>query len=253
MSWTCGSRAGRIAFAAVICSVTTVAGAGQDPTSQPAPAAGASRPIARWVKELTSSDAAVRDAARNKLMDLRRKDLLELRRAVEQSRPLVPSQTMALRQIVEEVFLSGEDYKKDPSHGFLGILMDDATMALRDTTQQTDVRPSPGVVVADRIPGFCASRMLLDGDLILGTSDPPQVFNSAEDLRLAISSVDPGTVVHLQVLRHGQVVRVPLKLDCKPMEADNIPDAENFRRRRAEKFEDYWRQTFGPLLKETIG
>lgn len=236
-----------------------------EPTTQPTTAPSDVHLISRWFSELASSDAAVRDAARAHLMRLDRADLPILQQLVRRSRPLTPAQAAALRPVVEEIFLAGEPYKKEPTQGFLGIIMDQSGLGARDLQQPNDdaqghrnngvggASVASGVVIADRFPGFCASRSLHDGDVILGTAEPAQAFNSPDDLKFAIGSLQPGAVVRLQVLRHGQVVEVPLRLDCKPAEVDSLEAAESFRRERAEKFEQYWHGTFAPLLKESVG
>lgn len=221
---------------------TTAPGAPADP-----------RLVARWFGELASSDPAVRDAARNRLVRLDRADLPRLQQLVRAAQPLAPSQLAALKPIVQEIYLAGEPYKQNTMMGFLGILMDESALAARDLQQPNDTGQTPGVVVADRFPGFCASRSLHDGDVILGTTNPAQAFNSSTDLKTAITGLEPGTIVHLQVLRHGQVVDVPLTLDCKPADVDSTDTAESFRRERAEKFDQYWREAFAPLLKESVG
>ena len=209
--------------------------------------------MGKALSDLASADATIRESARVHLMRLNRDDLPALEKLVRHARPLAPAQAVALRQIVREVYLAGEEYEKKGNQGFLGILMDAASLNNHDLPQQSDRPAAPGVVVADRIPGFCASRMLVDGDVILGTTDPPHVFNSPPDLQAVIIASDPGTIIHLQVLRHGQVIDVPLKLDSKPFEADGDLATENFRLRRAEKFNEYWRESFALLLKEAVG
>jgi hypothetical protein len=223
------------------------------PATQPTTAPADEHRVARWFSELASSDAAIRDAARARLMRLDRAELPQLQQLVRSSGRLSPAQATAIRPIVEEVFLAGEPYKKDIYQGFLGIVMDQSAFGTRDLQQPNDNGKASGVVVADRFPGFCASRSLRDGDVILGSSDPAQAFNSTEDLKLAIGGLQPGSVVRLQVLRHGQVVEVTLKLDSKPAEVDSQETADSFRRERARKFDQYWRDTFAPLLKESVG
>lgn len=223
------------------------------PSAEPTTAPADVRKMDRWLADLASADAGVRDAARLEFMKLSRHDLPALQQLVKRNLPLAPSQAASLRQIVQEVYLSGEPYEKDSAHGFLGILMDEAAFGTRDLQQANDTNLVPGVVVTDRIPGFCAARMLRDGDVILGTTEPPQVFNTPTDLKQAIGTLEPGSVVRLQVLRQGQVIQVPLTLDCRPLEADSFDTAENFRVRRAEKFNNYWEETFAVLLKETLG
>jgi hypothetical protein len=209
--------------------------------------------MAQFLSDLASPDADVREAATSQLMRLTRPDLQSLQRLVERTQPLAPSQAAALRQIVREVYLAGEDYEKDASKGFLGILMDKGGLGTRDLQQPNDVAPIPGVVVEDRFPGFCASRMLRDGDIILGTMEPPEVFNSPSDLQLAIAGLEPGSVVRLQVLRQGQLVEVRVTLDSWPVEAANFDLAEGFRDRRIKKFDEYWQANFANLLKARLG
>jgi len=209
--------------------------------------------MAQSLSDLASPDAAVREASQAQLMRLTRPDLQALEGLLERSRPLAPSQAAALRQIVREVYLAGEDYEKDATKGFLGILMDKSALGTRDLQQPSDVVLVPGVVVEDRIPGFCASRMLRDGDIILGTSEPAQVFNSPSDLQFAIAGLEPGSVVRLQVLRQGQLMEVRVTLDSRPLEADGIDSAEGFRDRRTKKFDEYWQANFANLLKQRLG
>ncbi|HSU69784.1 MAG TPA: hypothetical protein VLJ39_23065 [Tepidisphaeraceae bacterium] len=245
-----------LVFACAALGGFSAASAADAPVTQPAspPTTRPADPVmmGRWLRDLASPEFVVRDAARTQLMHLSRQDLPALQELVRKVSPLSPPQALALRQIVQEVYLAGEPYDASGNHGFLGILMDEAAMSTRDLQQPNDTGIIPGVVVADRIPGFCASRMLRDGDVILGTVEPAQVFNSSNDLKNVIGSLEPGTLVHLQVLRQGQVIEVPLTLDRRPVEADEN-FAENFRFRRGEKFKEYWRHTFAPLLRESVG
>lgn len=185
-------------------------------------------------------------------MRLDRADLRALENLIRSRRSLSPAQAAALRPIVEEIFLAGEPYNKDVYHGFLGIMMEGSAFGNHDLQQPNDNGPASGVVVTDRLPGFCASRSLHDGDVILGTLEPAQIFNSTDDLKRTIGELQPGSLVRLQVLRRGQVIEVPLKLDCKPADVESV-GPETFRRMRAEKFDQFWRETFAPLLKESVG
>ncbi|HXE55966.1 MAG TPA: hypothetical protein VN541_23270, partial [Tepidisphaeraceae bacterium] len=159
-----------VSLLAGLCAIPTIA-RGQKPTTEPATQPVSEDSIAKWFSDLNSADTSARHAACAKLMRLKRTQLTELRDVVEKSRPLAPSQASALRRIVEEVYLAGEPYEKDDTHGFLGILMDTAALSVRDLAGTNEPMETPGVVVADRIPGFCASRTLLDGDMILGMAN----------------------------------------------------------------------------------
>jgi hypothetical protein len=234
----------------VACGVPLVR-AGDAPTTQPTTAPTDRNSISKWLVDLASSDSAVRDAAKVHLMHLSRGDLPMLEQLLRRSRPLAPAQAVVLRQIVQEAYLSGEPYVKDPTNsGFLGIAMD-GVLGQQDLQQPNDNGQAPGIVVADRFAGFCASRMLRQGDVILGTAKPPQVFTTITDLQNAVRGAEPGSMIHLLILRQGQIIQIPLTLDCRPAELGNSP--ENFRRERAEKFDDYWHETFAPLLKDSVG
>src|SRR6188508_3062272 len=76
-----------------------------DPTTRPV-----ADDIRTWFKQLSDPSPDVRDRARTRLMTMTRARLPELKRAVDDARPLSASQAMELRQIVEHVFLSGEEY-----------------------------------------------------------------------------------------------------------------------------------------------
>jgi len=223
------------------------------PTSQPAAAADSRRAtIAKNLEELASPDPQVRESGRAALMRLSRQDLPELRGVIEKARPLLPSQAGALQLIVREVYLAGEKYNAEP-RGFLGIMMDMSAAFQQDfVPENEDGRRSMGVVVADRIPGFCAARRLLDGDVILGLANPFKPFRQSDDLKLAIGQIPPGKTVRLLVLRRGQVMEISLTLDAYAIETQ--PDnGEIFRAKREKKFEQYWQREFEPLLKRTVG
>lgn len=229
------------------------ADAAGEPTTRPSADRGS---IAGWFSDLASTDPATREHARSRLMRLTRADLPELQQLLQRTSRLAPSQIIALRQIVQEIYLAGEPYDKDTTagveHGFLGITMDSTGSPQQDVQQPNDDGQAPGIVVAGRFSGFGAGRMLRDGDVILASLNPPRVFNSATDLIAVISSSDPGTMIRLKVLRHGQVIIVPVVLDSMPRGLSR-ENADFFRRQRAEKFDEYWRQTFAPLLKESVG
>ena len=230
----------------------------EEPTTLPSEPSKLAGEMSRRLADLASPEADVRESARERLMQLRREDLPTFAKQVDAARPLAPAQAAALRQIVQEIYLSGEDYDKEPGHAFLGIMGGGPDYRGQADIGQPDDGSQPvGVVVFDRIPGFCAARTLLDGDMILGATDPDRAFTSFEELKQTIAGLAPGAIVHLRVLRRGKLIDVPLTLDVKPVAAD--ADAgwavQELRDRRAAKFSDYWNRTFAPLLKprETAG
>lgn len=201
--------------------------------------------------QLSAADQGAREAARAELMRLQRDDLIELKSVVQRAKPLKPAQAAALRQIVQEIYLSGERYPRASREGFLGVLMDDSVPA---DWRDNEAPATLGVIVADRIPGFCAARVLLDGDVILGTASPVRLFKSAMDLKQTISGLGVGATVRLLVLRRGKVVEVSVTLDARPAEmGDDVDQRAAFRAKRQKKFEDYWNREFEPLLHESVG
>ena len=72
------------------------------------------------------------------------------------------SQAAVLYDIVMHVHMAGEPYQAaETMGGFLG---------LRETRDWTS---PPGVAITTRIPGFCAYRMLREGDVIVGIEEFP--------------------------------------------------------------------------------
>ena len=232
------------------------------PSRPPAtrPARDAAAQMAGWFADLGHPEARVREAARVSLMSVPRKDLPVLERLVRENVPLVPSQAVVLRDIVTQVYLSGEKYESSSGAGFLGVKMDQTNLNFREPPlQDPDQFPvgAPGdpgavygVVVVNRIPGFPGARALHDGDVILSVLEHPQVqFRIPQQFSDVVQAAGAGNRIHLQVLRQGQIVRVPVTLDAKPDLLGTIEALENERRKVAD---EYWEQTFAPLLKEEV-
>ena len=56
--------------------------------------------------------------------------------------------------------------------------------------------------------------MLLDGDVILGVAERQDVrMLDVFEFQAFVQSITPGATVHFQILRQGQVMRVPVTLD----------------------------------------
>jgi hypothetical protein len=205
--------------------------------------------ISAWLSDLSSFEYVKRESARIHLMQIGADQLDLLRDQIRKIPRLTPSQAVVLRGIVQEIFLSGDDYERDPSQGFLGILMDFSAFESRDSQQPNDNGQMPGVVVADRIPGFCAARSLRDGDVILGIPQADAAFRTPSELQAAIRGLLPGALVRLQLLRQGKVIEVSLTLDHRPSEATaDALSLERLRARRADKFAHFWQDNFQPLL-----
>src|SRR5688572_21031812 len=93
--------------------------------AKPPAATQASSEIERSLAELANDDPNLRDAARINLMGMSRADLGKFRDVVEKSRPLAPSQSAALHDIVIHALLASEPYEKNLGIGFLGVQLDD--------------------------------------------------------------------------------------------------------------------------------
>ena len=206
------------------------------PTSQP-------DPIFTWFSDLANRDASIREQARVNLMGISRDDLETLRKVVETGRPLAPSQAMAIREIVDQVYQATEPYKPMPeSPGFLGVLMSDPSVIV----EAADPDSPAGVIVIGRIKGFCAYRQLQDGDVILQVND--QRVRADNDLMEVIRKCKGGDVVLMHILRGGQQMDVSVTLAARPIWAQQIPTMEDFKRERQRKSDDYWEKNFAPLL-----
>jgi hypothetical protein len=163
------------------------------------PATQSSTQIPTWFADLANRDAKVRDQARYNLMGITRDDLATLRQLVQKNRPLAPSQAVALRDIVMQVYLAGETYQPFPgSSGFLGVVYQGTVSNLAPDPPDDELR---GVVVINRMPGFCSFRALQDGDVIVGVVDDAgqeHPVRAQRDLGAAITSCRAGDTVHMR-------------------------------------------------------
>ena len=209
--------------------------------------------IRQWFAELADPDAAVRDAARLKLMGMRRQELPAFQKLVQDNLPLMPSQAAVLRQIVMQVYLAGEKYDTTNAEGFLGVKMQETSVRLPAADGSDQFAPAVGVVIVERMPGFVGARMLLDGDVVLGVTERPDVRTlDVNQFQMVVRQITPGTTVHFQVMRQGQVIRVPVTLDPRPFDPDTFI-LQDLIRERQRKAEDYWNKSFGQLVKESVG
>ena len=241
-----------------LCALPPVHANNQTEPNAPAPGAPAKpRPeleaMRQWFGELDDPDAHVREAARVKLMGMRRRDLDAFRALVDESRPLMPAQAAVLRHIVMHVYLAGEEYATTGTEGFLGVRMQETSVRLPAADGQDQFAPAVGVVIVERMPGFVGSRMLLDGDVILGVAERPDVrMLGVYEFQMVVKSITPGTTVHFQVLRQGQVQRVPVTLDPRPFDAEAFV-LQNLIEHRQRRANSYWEESFGKLLNEIVG
>jgi hypothetical protein len=205
--------------------------------------------------ELGDSDATVRDAARQSLMGIERRYLPALQRLVADARPLLPSQAAVLRQIVVHVYCAGEPYDADDNFGFLGVRMQPTAVSVRPAADDDFEGPLPqyGVVIVERLPGFIGNRMLLEGDVILGIAERPEIqFRTDMAFSYAVRDTGAGRTINFYVLRRGRLVKVPVKLDPRPVGGLDLPNVDVLSAQRRQKAENYWRESFAPLLKEGV-
>ncbi|HMB96608.1 MAG TPA: S1C family serine protease [Tepidisphaeraceae bacterium] len=206
------------------------------PASQPAPN------IHQWFDQLGDQNPQVRDKAIENLMGLSPGDLPALQKAVEQSRPIRPSQKTALRDVVTQVFMSGVQYPVNPPGvPFLGLSGDSRSM---DDS-------ASGLVVTRRLPGFAAYRMLRDGDVINAIEEKPDEHFDAESFKDVVKDFHPGQVITLRVLRNGNPMRIPVQLRARPngIEAVGLEIWFSEHQMDADK---YWDQHFAALVGDDV-
>jgi hypothetical protein len=237
----------------VVCAAAPTWGEDQPPTTLPTtrPASDL-QSVRKLLAQLASDNFGVREAARVSLMGLERAALPTLREAVKQSLPLEPSQAVVLRDIVTQVYLAGAEFEKaEGGQGFLGVSLP-STMRVEDRGLLALGR---GVAVVSRVPGFCAYRMLQNGDVLLSMTvgEVTVEFNRTDDLMDSVRAVPAGQTITFDVLRQGEIVRVPITLDPRPAHLDNLDWLREFNNRRADEVETYWSKDFAPLLGEQLG
>ena len=194
------------------------------------------------IAQLGSDNPQLRDEARVQLMGLQRADLPALRAAALAQSPLLPGQVEQLREVVTQVYLSGEDYHKNPAdpRGFAGLRWG------MDVLNETF---STGIPVQERIPGFPAFRVLQTGDIITQVMEHPKTpLQHIADFINVVHLMQHGDVVHLSILRSGRTMSVALPLDFVPVDLDQhvVEDGwiDNWILARNQRAEDYWNSEF---------
>jgi S1-C subfamily serine protease len=186
-------------------------------------------------------------------MGLKRPQLDELRKIVEQSAVLAPAQRAALHDIVFHVFLSGEEYDRLPV-GFMGVTLDNVHQA--PVTPPDDAadesaqwRGRSGVLITQRLPGFCGFRYLQENDLVVAVMGNDVVrVSEMQELMAIVRATPPGEMLTLQLIRQGKPMRVSLRVEPRPAAATGQNQVEEFLNPRLSKAQEYWDKTFAPLL-----
>ena len=109
--------------------------------------------------------------------------------------------------------------------------------------------------MTDRMPGFPGARMLHDGDVILAILERPDAdLRSSMGFSTAVKGMVGRATIHFQVLRQGQVIQVPIKLEARPVEADQflVDEFRKFLNRRRTRSDAYWTTHFAAIVKEGV-
>lgn len=224
--------------------------------------------------DLANSDPAVRETARLSLMGVARPDLSAFEKVVRENLPLVPAQAAVLREIVTHAYLASDGYPATDREGFLGVRLLEVGVVSKQDDQEppaeieinpfdprrplTSGPPTTGVLIVERMPGFCGARSLQDGDVVLGIVERPgQPIRNPSEMRDAVTGFRAGETIHFQLLRQGQVIDVPITLDPRPEAADplnaGLNAMQNLIDERKSRAAEYWEKTFAPMLKEAAG
>ena len=212
----------------------------------PAPAPTTQPNLRAWFDQLADPDPDVRDAARLNLMDIPRRQLTELERVVRESQPIRPSQAAELHDIVTHIYIAGEPYAPDSTGAaFLGVRWN-------QNLQESISTDPPGLVVAGRVKGFPAYQALRDGDVLVGIKEKPELsVTNATSFGNGLKLLPPGTRLTLRVWRNGQLLSRAVTLVARPAWAEQGRTVDG-QKEREERAEDYWEETFGKLLGESV-
>ena len=103
--------------------------------------------------------------------------------------------------------------------GYLGILPQDVTPSMAKAFHAPEIR---GALVGDVTPNSpAAAGNLKKGDIILAMNGEP--VEDANQLRLKIGVMAPGTTVNMKVLRDGATQQVAVKLGEFPSKKKSGP------------------------------
>ena len=204
--------------------------------------------VEQRLNDLAHPDPSVRDRARSALLTV---DLNQIRQAVRESAPLLPSQVAALREIVTHLCLRNETYEKNSTAGFLGVRFQ--PLPINRAGGVAGRMMTVAAVIVSRYPGFCGYGALQDGDIVLeiGDKEAGRVAAGFEMPQIT-RRYPPGATIELQVLRRGAILIVPLVLDARPALAD-LPLADEHMQElmatRQQAAQRYWEANFAPLLR----
>ncbi len=243
-----------------------------DPAKRPAV-------MAKWFADLASADGKVRDAAKVSLMGLEREDLPALRKLIEQRRPLLPSQAVVLKEIVSQIYLSGDtfDMVVNGREGFLGIRPVPVSVGARPPGDEPGSRPyrppcrcSSSPAILELIPAKPAASWSWTR---CPASPPPASCKTATSSSGSPSAQDPipwhrGFQLYdprPRGRRKSPLRRAPPGPGHPPRghpwpapdDAESVPGGmtrmQQLLDRRAKEVTDLWESQFAPLLDEGLG
>lgn len=206
-----------------------------------APSTQPSAQMREWFEQLNDPKPEVREQAAERLMSQPPDQLPALRNLVQESLPITPSQRVALREIVNQLFLAGEPYEADPAGGgFLGLYWPHSMMT-DDTT--------PGILVMRRVPGFPSYAALRDGDIIVSIREiPVPVPTLKVQFGDMVGKFQPGATLTLQVVRNGRQTVASVTLKARPAGVAGEMRREAWINSRRDAADEYWNKTFRPLV-----
>jgi serine protease Do len=145
------------------------------------------------------------------------------------------------RQVMNEILTNGKVVR-----AYMGILPQDMTT---DMAKAFNQKQAQGVLIGDVTPDSPAQHAGLQrGDILLEVNGKP--VSSANQLRMTISMMEPGTDVKLKVLRNGSERDLNVKLAEMPTEtAMNNPNGDD----STKALEGVQVKTLSPDLADQLG
>ena len=214
--------------------------------------------VARLVDNLRDADPQVRGAARRALLGLDLADVpliadaLRHRPAAEAGASQI---ALVVREALDHLYLrrakgqyhalrdaGGIDDPYFRDGGFLGIRL--PMTASYDAADLGD----GGVTVVGTLPGFNAYEVLEPGDILVELDVEGQVvpLTNPPTLREAVANLRPGEPVELRLVRGGEVLRLPFRLDrVVNTDSSTWQQLSATAKRDAEAA---WQEQFAPLL-----
>jgi hypothetical protein len=236
-------------------------------SAQPTTAPATPESLRSLVVALGDRDPAMREQARDKLMQLTRADLPAVAEAAR-GRPLLPTQRSLLHDVVVHVYLTGKhDFTGDGS-GYLGITSPNSVATIEGVQgievpevlpgngEEADPESTPptrrGVVVQTRVAGCDGYRVLEVGDVITAITRPDSGEKNAgqlvrvtgfDQLRSTLANSRAGEWIVIRILRNGVEHEIRARLAPRPRD-DNNGNPVN----ETPEGEDYWKKTFERAL-----